>query len=78
MLLRGGGWWGRLLGGGGEVEVAGWFGEVEGAEDPAVAGGELAALGDVAFAGGEGDEVEAFEFVAGVAPGVAGGDLCDA
>ena len=40
-------------------------------QDRVVAGGELAALGDLPVGGGEGDEVEAFEFIADVAPGVA-------
>ena len=64
--------------GGGELEEPGWFGDVEGAQDLSLAGGEFAALGDGAFGGGEGDEVEAFEVVADVAPGVADGDLGDA
>jgi hypothetical protein len=40
-----------------------------------VAGGERGVLGDVAVVGGEGDQGEAVEFVADVAPGVAGGVL---
>jgi hypothetical protein len=34
-------------------------------------------LGDLTVACGEGDEVEAFELVADVAPGVTGGDFSD-
>ncbi len=70
--------WGWLLGGGGEVIEAGWLAEVERVEDVAVVVGEFAALSDVAVAGGEGDQVHAFEFVADVAPGVADGGLGDA
>ncbi len=47
--------------GGGEVVEAGRFGEVEGSQDCAVAGGEFAALGDLSVVGGEGDEVHSFE-----------------
>ena len=38
-----------------------------------MAAGEGGALGDAAVGGGEGDQVHAVEFVAQVAPGVAGG-----
>lgn len=48
------------------------------AEDLFVSGGELAALGDGAFGGAHGDQVQPFEFVAEVAPGVAGLELGDA
>jgi hypothetical protein len=51
---------------------------VQPAEDLLVPGGELAALGDGAFDCAQGDEVQAFEFVAGVAPGVGEFDLGDA
>src|SRR6266498_5408553 len=67
-----------LLDGGGEVEEAGRLGQLEGGEDGPLAGGEFAALGDLAFGGGEGDQVHPFEFVADVAPGVAHGRLRDA
>jgi hypothetical protein len=48
---------------------------VQPAEDLLVAGSELAALGDGAFGGAQGDQVQACEFVAGVAPGVGEYDL---
>ena len=55
-----------------EVEVAGWFGQVEGGKDGFVATGEGRALGDAVIGGGQGDQVDAVEFVAQVAPGVTG------
>ena len=47
-----------------EVEVAGWFGQVEGGEDGFLVAGEGGALGDATVGGGEGDQVHAVEFVA--------------
>jgi hypothetical protein len=55
----------RLVGGGGEVVEPGWFGQRERAQDAALAGGELGALGDGALGGGEGDEVDAVQLVWG-------------
>lgn len=43
-----------------------------------LAGGGCGALRDPAVGGGEGDQVHPVEFVAQVAPGVAGGGLGDA
>jgi hypothetical protein len=73
VLLRvaGGRWLGRQL----EVEEAAWFAHVEGGEDAGLAWGGGRALSDSAFGGGHGDEVHAVEFVADVAPRVAGGVL---
>jgi hypothetical protein len=62
---------------GGEVEEAGWFGQVERGQDGALARGGQAALGDAAVGGGQGDQVHAVQLVSGVAPGVAGGVLDD-
>src|SRR3954447_20997339 len=71
-------WCRSAAGGGGEVEEAGWFGQVQGGEDRLVPGGEGGTLGDLAVAGGEGDQMHPVELLAGVAPGVAGGVLHDA
>jgi hypothetical protein len=51
------------------------FGQVQAAQDVLVPGGEFAALGDGAFGGAQHDEVESFEVVAQVAPGVAAGEF---
>jgi len=63
----GGGWLGGV-----EVQEQRRLSDVQGAEDVALAGGELGAL--LAGAGGSGEraEVHALELVAEVAPGVAG------
>src|SRR3990170_878458 len=63
--------------GGLELEEARWFGQLEGAQDLLLAGGELGALAAEAGGAGEGAEVEALEFVAEVAPGLVGGVLGD-
>jgi hypothetical protein len=47
-------------------------------QDGLLAGGGGGALGDLAVGGGEGDQVHTVEFVAEVAPEVAGGVLGDA
>ena len=69
-------WAGPSVGRGGfegcEVEVLGRFGQVERGEDGLLVAGEGRALRDAAVGGGEGDQVHAVEFVAQVAPGVAG------
>src|SRR5665811_2265929 len=69
--------WLFSAGGGGEVEESRRLGHVERGQDLLLTGSEHGALRDVAFAGGEGDQVETVEFVADVAPGVAGGVLHD-
>ena len=68
----------RLLGGWGEVVEAGRLWELERLEDAALGGGEFGALRDGAFVGLEGDEVQAVELVAQVAPGVVCFGLGDA
>jgi hypothetical protein len=68
---------GGSVGAGCEVEVAGWFGQVEGGQDGLVAAGEGGALRDAAVGGGQGDQVHAVEFVTQVAPGVAGAGFGD-
>lgn len=81
MLLHGGGGVlaeGVLAGRGGEVEVFGWLGQLEHVQDGFLCAGGGRALGDAAVGGGQGDLVHAVEFVAEVAPGVAGGGLGDA
>src|SRR5687767_3973777 len=69
-------WAGSSVGGGAdagsEVEVFGGFGQVERGQDGLLAVGGRGALRDAAVGGGEGDQVHAGEFVAQVAPGVAG------
>jgi hypothetical protein len=62
----------RGLRGGGELDVAGWFVEVEGGEDLALGPSEHRGLGDGALGGGEDDELDAVELVGDVAPRVAG------
>lgn len=54
---------------GGEVVEPGRFGDLERGEDLLLAGGDLGALREVSFVGGEGDQVEPVELVADVAPG---------
>jgi hypothetical protein len=51
-----------------EVQEQRWLGDAEGAEDVAVAGGELGALVAGAGRSGEGPQVNALEFVAEVSP----------
>ena len=75
LLRRTGGLRGLAAVGQGEVEELGGFGEVERAEQGLLAGCGRGTLGDLAVAGGEGDQVHPVEFVADVAPGVAGGVL---
>jgi len=53
------------------------FGQVERSQDGLLVAGEGRALGDAAVGGGEGDQVHAVEFVAQVAPGVAGAGFRD-
>lgn len=65
------------VGAGCEVEVAGRFGQVERGEDGLLVAGQGRALRDAAVGGGEGDRVHAVEFVAQVAPGVAGSGFGD-
>ncbi len=60
---------------GGEVEEAGWLGELERGQDGLLPGGGGRALRDVSVGGGQGDQVHAVKFVADVAPGVVGGVL---
>ena len=62
----------RLVGGRGEVVEPGRLGQFERAEDPPLGGGELGALRDGAFVRGEGDQAQAVELVADVAPRVVG------
>ena len=52
VLVAGGG-----VGDGGEVVEAGRLGQLQGVQDGALVGGGLAALGDGAVAGGQGDQV---------------------
>lgn len=69
-----------LVGGvvaGGDFEVLGWFGQVECGQDALLPGGEDGALRDAALGGGQGDQMHAVEFLAQVAPGVAGGGFGD-
>ena len=68
---------GRSGVGDGELEELGWFGQVERGEDGLVTRCAGGTLRDVAVAGGQGDQVHAVEFVAQVAPGVAGSVLGD-
>jgi hypothetical protein len=58
-----------------EVEEPWGLGEFEGGQDGLLADGGGGALGDVAVGGGQGDQVHTVQFVADVAPGVAGGVL---
>src|SRR5439155_4424381 len=64
--------------GGGEAGERGRRLDGEPVEDLALGGGEAGGLLDVAGGAGEGDEVQALEFAAQVAPGVAGLALCEA
>jgi hypothetical protein len=66
-----------VVGAGCEVEVAGRFGQVEGGQDGFLPAGEGGALRDAPVGGGQGDQVHAVEFVAQVAPGVAGAGFGD-
>lgn len=61
-----------------DLEVLGWFGQLERGEDGLLSGGADRALRDLAVGGDEGDQAHAVELVAQVAPGVAGGVLGDA
>ena len=63
---------------GGELQEQRWLLDPEGAEDLLVLGGELGPLPALAGVAGERDEVQALEFVAEVAPGIAGVVLGDA
>jgi hypothetical protein len=63
--------WSGLAARGGEVEVFGWFRQLERVEDGLLAAGGGGALRDAAVGGGQGDQVHAVELVAQVAPGVA-------
>ncbi|HEY3033725.1 MAG TPA: hypothetical protein VGJ54_03605 [Streptosporangiaceae bacterium] len=51
------------MAGGGEVVEARRLGQVQAAQDVFVPGGQLAALGDGALGGAQGDQVQAFELV---------------
>src|SRR6266496_6235419 len=61
----------------GEVEEPWWLGELQGAQDGLLAGCGRGALGDPAVVGGQGDQVQPVQFVAGVGPGVGGAVLDD-
>jgi len=67
LLLLAGAW---LAVGGGELVEPRGFGQVQPAQDLLVPGGQFAALGEGALGCAQHDEVEPFEFVAQVAPGV--------
>src|SRR6185312_5810234 len=63
---------------GGELEVLGRFGQFERGQDGLLPAGDGGALRDLPVGCGQGDQVHAVEFVAQVAPGVAGGGFGDA